>query len=417
MDSMNLISQKNTLAEYMILSGADNRPPMLDKDLYDSWKSKMELYVQNRENGRMILESVEHGPLIWPTKKYAELSATEKIQADCDLKETNIILQGLPFDIYLLVNHHRVAKDLQDRIQLLMQVHQDAYPQPEYVPQIKYTISIVNQQTHLAEFPQIDSGLAVHVFKKEDDPIDAINKMMSFMLAIVSSSFPTTNNQLRNYLNPRQQETIHNGRVTLQPVQGRQGSFAASTSRTRTSILGTSRNNSGQQRVVKCFNFQGEDLRVAECAVTQTVITHNVAYQADDLDAYDSDCDDFSTAKADTNSFTQQDAMILSVFEQLSHQKAQQIRPMLYDDSVIAKETNVISITDSEETLMLEEESQSKMLLKQSDPMVLEKKVNVKPINYAKLNQLSKDFGKRLVPRRELSDEQALHPITNQSAS
>ncbi|GJW39938.1 hypothetical protein Tco_0065783 [Tanacetum coccineum] len=84
-----------------------------------------------------------------------------------------------------------------------------------------------------------------------------------------------------------------------------------------------------------------------------------------------------------------------------------QIRLMLYDGSVIAKETNVISIADSEETLMLEKESQSKMLLKQSDPMVLEKKVNIKPINYATLNRLSKDFGKRFVPQQELSDEQA----------
>ncbi|GJV07047.1 hypothetical protein Tco_1344703 [Tanacetum coccineum] len=59
----------------------------------------------------MILESVEHGPLIWPTveengvirtKKYAELSAAEKIQADCDMKATKIILQGLPTDIYSL---------------------------------------------------------------------------------------------------------------------------------------------------------------------------------------------------------------------------------------------------------------------------------------------------------------------------
>nr|GEZ46113.1 retrovirus-related Pol polyprotein from transposon TNT 1-94 [Tanacetum cinerariifolium] len=49
--------------------------------------------------------------------------------------------------------------------------------------------------------------------------------------------------------------------------------------------------------------------------------------------------------------------------------------------------------------------------------MVLEKKVNSKPINYAKLNQLSEDFGKRFVPQRELSDEQALHPITDQAAS
>nr|GFC39597.1 hypothetical protein [Tanacetum cinerariifolium] len=53
----------------------------------------------------MILESVEQGPLIWPTvevegvtrpKKYSELSAAEEIQADCDIKATNIILQGLP---------------------------------------------------------------------------------------------------------------------------------------------------------------------------------------------------------------------------------------------------------------------------------------------------------------------------------
>ncbi|GKC28904.1 hypothetical protein Tco_1036198 [Tanacetum coccineum] len=86
----------------MILSGVNNRPP----DLYDSWKSRMELYMQNREHGRMILESVEHA---------------EKIQADCDMKATNIILQGLPTDIYSLVNHHRVAKDLWERVQLLMQ--------------------------------------------------------------------------------------------------------------------------------------------------------------------------------------------------------------------------------------------------------------------------------------------------------
>ncbi|GJT43934.1 hypothetical protein Tco_0952649 [Tanacetum coccineum] len=72
--------------------------------------------------------------------------------------------------------------------------------------------------------------------------------------------------------------------------------------------------------------------------------------------------------------------------------KAQQIRPMLYDGNLIAKENNVISIANSEETLMLEEKSRSKMLLKQSDPMVLEKKVNTKPINYAELNRLSEDF-------------------------
>ncbi|GJX66252.1 hypothetical protein Tco_0300595 [Tanacetum coccineum] len=55
------------------------------------------------------------------TKKYAELSAAEKIQVDCDMKATNIILQGLLADIYFIVNHRRVSKDLWEKVQLLMQ--------------------------------------------------------------------------------------------------------------------------------------------------------------------------------------------------------------------------------------------------------------------------------------------------------
>nr|GEY74141.1 hypothetical protein [Tanacetum cinerariifolium] len=175
------------------------------------------------------------------------------------------------------------------------------------------------------------------------------------------------------------------------------------------------------------------------------------ANQAYDLDAYDSDCDEVSIAKAvlmaNLSSYgsyvlsevpvsdnTNNDMLNQSVqempYSEPSHfmehpenelhsdsNKAQQIRPMLYDDNVIAKETNVISISNSEETLMLEEESRSKMLLKQSDPMILEKKVNTKPINCAELKRLSEDFGKHFVPQRELSDEQALHPVTDQSAS
>nr|GEY79673.1 hypothetical protein [Tanacetum cinerariifolium] len=113
-----------------ILSGADNRPPMLEKDMYESWKSRMELYMLNRQHGRIILESVEQGPLLWPfmemegvtrLKKYFELSIAEAIQADCDVKATNIILQGLPPEVYALVSTHKVAKELWERIQMLMQ--------------------------------------------------------------------------------------------------------------------------------------------------------------------------------------------------------------------------------------------------------------------------------------------------------
>nr|GFA67177.1 hypothetical protein [Tanacetum cinerariifolium] len=85
---------------------------------------------------------------------------------------------------------------------------------------------------------------------------------------------------------------------------------------------------------------------------------------------------------------------------------AQQLEPKLYDGSVIQK-TDAIIIRDSEETLMLEDESRSKMLQKQKDPMMSEKKVNTKPVDYAALNQLSKDFDTRFVPQTELSVKQA----------
>nr|GEW64836.1 hypothetical protein [Tanacetum cinerariifolium] len=116
----------------------------------------------------MILESVEHGPLIWPiieenrvikTKKYAEFFAAEKIQADCDIKATNIILQGF----------------------------------------------------------------AVPIFSPRDDLIVCLNKQMDFLIDVDSSRFPSTNNQLRASSNPRNKATIQDGKVTVQQVQGRQG--------------------------------------------------------------------------------------------------------------------------------------------------------------------------------------------------
>ncbi|GJX76103.1 hypothetical protein Tco_0322914 [Tanacetum coccineum] len=118
-----------TLVEFMIIADADNRPPMLDKTMYDSWKSRMELYIEKRENGRMILNSVENGPLIWPTieengetrkKNYEELSTLENLQADCDLNATNIVLQGLPPDVYAIINHYKVAKEIWDIVKLLI---------------------------------------------------------------------------------------------------------------------------------------------------------------------------------------------------------------------------------------------------------------------------------------------------------
>nr|GEV52342.1 retrovirus-related Pol polyprotein from transposon TNT 1-94 [Tanacetum cinerariifolium] len=139
--------------------------------------------------------------------------------------------------------------------------------------------------------------------------------------------------------NPRQQATINNRRVTIQPIQGRQNSLTAGMSRQYTS--GPSGTNSGKQRVIVRYNCKGEghmskqctkpkrkrdeawfkdkvllvqaqangqvlheeeleflvDPWIAETQSTQYVVTNNAAYQADDLDAYDSDCDEINSAK------------------------------------------------------------------------------------------------------------------------
>nr|GEY99232.1 hypothetical protein [Tanacetum cinerariifolium] len=465
---------------------------MLEKDMYDSWKSRMELYMLNRQHGRMILESVKNGPLLWPTvkehgvtrlKKYSELSAAEAIQADCDVKAINIILQGLPLEVYVLVSTHKVAKELWERIQMLMQgtsltkqerecklydefnkfayrkgeslcnfylrfslllndmnmynmkleqfqvntkflntlppkwsmfvtdvklvrelhttnidqlhaylgqheyhanevrlmherttnpltlvaqhqmnkstyqQHQQSYHhqfQPlastyqsspyatQYHPH-QYTSqapsssnlsisyppndiqSSVNHNVYMAsssipqmeyaptvhqqsEFSSPETGLVVLVFQKGDNPIDAINHMMYFLTAVVTSRYPATNNQLRTSSNPWQQATINNGRVTIQPIQGRQNSMTAGSSRPyalgsgralewfKDKVLLVQAQANGQVLQEEELEFLA-DPGTAETSSNQNVVTNNASYQADDLDVYDSDCDELNSIK------------------------------------------------------------------------------------------------------------------------
>ncbi|GJX06724.1 hypothetical protein Tco_0194656 [Tanacetum coccineum] len=512
-----------TLADKAILSGADNRPPMLEKEMYDSWKSIMELYMLNRQHGRMILESVENGPLIWPSieenrvtrpKKYYELSPTEAIQADCDIKATNIILQGLPPEVYALVSNHKVAKELWERIQLLMQgtsltkqerecklydefdkfaykkgetlrdfylrfslllndmniynmkleqfqvntkflntlppewskfvtdvklspqygspyqsqlysthqsstplliaypsndyqssVHHNAYSPSSSIPHLEYALTIYQQQEQ-SEFPQLDSGLIVLVFQKGDDPIDAINHMMSFLTAIVTSRYPTTNNQLRNSSNPRQQTTINNGRVTLQPIQGRQTSLAAGTSRTYTPRASGS--NTRNQRTIICYNSSGQILHEEELAflvdpgipegqATQTVITHNATYQANDLDAYDSDCDKLNTAK-------------VALMVNLSHYGSDALAEwnvVTHSETKITSDSNIIPysqyVIESQQAAVQNSNSSA-----QQDALILSviEQLKTQVVNYTKINLENKSVNDTLTAELERYKEQ-----------
>nr|GFB49914.1 hypothetical protein [Tanacetum cinerariifolium] len=101
-------------------------------------------------------------------------------------------------------------------------------------PQINYA-SIAH---HLLEFSSPETGLVVPVFQKGDDPINAINHMMSFLTSVVTS------------------------RVTIQPIQGRQNHMSAGSS--RPFALGTG-GTSGRQRVIVCYNCKGEGHMAKQC--------------------------------------------------------------------------------------------------------------------------------------------------------
>ncbi|GKB49221.1 putative ribonuclease H-like domain-containing protein [Tanacetum coccineum] len=194
----------------------------------------------------------------------------------------------------------------------------------------------------MIESPLVDSGFVVPVFSPGDDPIACLNKAMAFLTAVASSRFPSTNNQLRTSSNPRNQATIQDGRVTVQQVQGRQGQSYSGTGYKSNATSSGGNNASGQARVVKCYNCQGEGHMARQCTqpkrprnaawykdkamlaeaqeagqildeeqlafladpgvpdgqAVQTIIPNNAAFQTEDLDTYDSDCDDISNAKA-----------------------------------------------------------------------------------------------------------------------
>ncbi|GJU77172.1 hypothetical protein Tco_1274242 [Tanacetum coccineum] len=186
--------------------------------------------------------------------------------------------------------------------------HTPVNPQQQSVSLQPFISLPVTQQSQ-AEFPQLNSGLAVPTFQQGEDPIDCINKAMAFLS--VASRFPPSNNQLRTSSNPINQATIQDGRVTVQQVQERQTqSFVGTGNR---GIATNSRGNYEADQAKKLMLAEAQeagqildeeqlafiaDPGIADVQVAQQIIPQNSAFQTEDLDAYDSDCDDIASTKA-----------------------------------------------------------------------------------------------------------------------
>nr|GFB03169.1 integrase, catalytic region, zinc finger, CCHC-type, peptidase aspartic, catalytic [Tanacetum cinerariifolium] len=103
---------------------------MLDRTDFASWQQRIRLYCRGKENGVNILKSIDEGPYHIGTVRetlaestegtpqygperprvYSDLTSEEKDRYNADIQATNILLQGLPKDIYTLINHYTDAK-------------------------------------------------------------------------------------------------------------------------------------------------------------------------------------------------------------------------------------------------------------------------------------------------------------------
>ena len=121
-------------------AGSDTRPPMLDRTDYESWSQRIRLYCQGKENGVNILRSIDEGPFQMGTTRdavttdengtvtlgmdrprtYQDLTEEEKKRYDADIRASNIVIQGLPKDVYKLINFNTEAKAVWDNVKMLL---------------------------------------------------------------------------------------------------------------------------------------------------------------------------------------------------------------------------------------------------------------------------------------------------------
>nr|GEV47290.1 integrase, catalytic region, zinc finger, CCHC-type, peptidase aspartic, catalytic [Tanacetum cinerariifolium] len=402
-----------TLADKAILSGADNRPPKLEKDVYDSWKIRMELYMMNRQHGRMILESVENGPLLWSTveenrvtrpKKYSELSATEAIQADCDVKATNIILQGLPPEERECKLYDEFDKFAYKKGESLREGHMSKQC---IKPKRKRDEAWFKDKVILVQAQENRQILHEEELEFLADPRIGEAQITQY---VITNNAAYQANDLDAY--DYDCDEINSAKIALMANLSHYGFDNLAKVHNPHNVT-----NVNQAVQAMPTSKQSNIMNQSEIEITSD---RNII-------PYSQYANESQYATVQNSNFpTQQDALILSTVHMLTKpqffydhttrqalsfqnpcylKKAQQLEPKLYDCCVIQK-TNAIVIRDTEETLMLEDESRSKMLQKQKDPMMFENKVNTNLVDYAALHQLSRDFETRFAPQTELSAKQ-----------
>ncbi|GJX36133.1 hypothetical protein Tco_0247690 [Tanacetum coccineum] len=102
-----------TLADNAIIAGADNRPPMLDKSMYNSWQGRMILSIKVKEHGRMILDSVLNGLIVYGTIEVDGITRTKTeiwVRVKLVMKGTELSQQERECKLYNEFDRFTLAK-------------------------------------------------------------------------------------------------------------------------------------------------------------------------------------------------------------------------------------------------------------------------------------------------------------------
>ncbi|GJT53160.1 hypothetical protein Tco_0988214 [Tanacetum coccineum] len=97
-----------------------------------SWQCKKQIVVANS-----ITEAESR-------TVYSDLSPEDKERYNADIRAMNILLQGLPKDIYSLINHYTDAKDIQDNVKMLLE-GSELTKEEDVIPQCMVTLKLFSQ--------------------------------------------------------------------------------------------------------------------------------------------------------------------------------------------------------------------------------------------------------------------------------
>ncbi|GJS33898.1 hypothetical protein Tco_0532280 [Tanacetum coccineum] len=153
---------------------------------------------------------------------------------------------------------------------------------PQVIPQVAYQSPQAPTQL-MTESPFGDTGFVVPVFSPGDDLIACLNKAMAFLMAVTSSRGDKGKIILVQHIRAM---LLVQGEI--QQVD-KQELLNATTAKVKGIWLGNALSQSDQ-------GMQHDPGIPAD--QVQTIIPHNAAFQTEDLDTYDSNCDDLSTASS-----------------------------------------------------------------------------------------------------------------------